>query len=97
MLKQWLDSGIHNEPVWLSDVRENCAAIPNAAHTVIQLTLPDGRQRDYPLSIPRWSTYEERSLALEYVCACFLIFSRCWEGGGSHFISIRQTERCPIC
>lgn len=70
MLKKWLDAGVHNEPVWLSDVRERCAAMPGAAHTVIQLTVPDGKQRDYPLSIPRWSTGEERSFVLEYICAC---------------------------
>ena len=70
MLKQWLDAGGRGEPVWLSDVREGCAAMPGAAHTVIQLTLPDGGQRDYPLSIPRWGSGEERSFVLEYVCAC---------------------------
>lgn len=70
MLKQWLDAGLHNHPVWLSDVRERCAAMPDAAHTVIQLTVPDGRQRDYPLPVPRWSTGGERSFVLEYVCAC---------------------------
>ena len=70
MLKQWLNAGARNEPVWLSDVREGCAAMPGAAHTVIQLTLPDGGQRNYPLSIPRWSSGEERSFVLEYVCAC---------------------------
>ena len=69
MLKQWLYAGIHNKPVWLSDVRESCAAMPGAAQTVIQLTVPDGGQRDYPLSIPRWSTGEERSFVLEYVSA----------------------------
>ena len=70
MVKQWLDAGARNEPVWLSDVREGCAAMPDAAHTVVQLTLPGGGQRDYPLSIPRWSTVEERDFVLEYVCAC---------------------------
>lgn len=70
MLKQWLDAGMRNEPVWLSDVREGCAAMPDSAHTVIQLTVPDGRQRDYPLYIPRWRNSEERAFALEYVCAC---------------------------
>ena len=70
MLKKWIDAGAHDQPVWLSGVRERCAAMPDAARTVIQLTLPDGGQRDYPLAVPRWSTGEERSFALEYVCAC---------------------------
>ena len=70
MLNQWLEAGARNEPVWLSDVRERCTAMPGTAHTIIQLTVPDGGQRDYPLSIPRWSSGEERSFVLEYVCAC---------------------------
>lgn len=70
MLKQWLDAGVHNEPVWLSEVRERCMAMPNAAHTVIQLTAPDDKQRNYPLAIPRYDTREKRDFALEYVCAC---------------------------
>ena len=70
MVRQWLDAGADNRPVWLSDVRERCAAMPGAARTVLQLTVPDGGQRDYPLSIPRWGNSEERDFVLEYVCAC---------------------------
>lgn len=70
MLKQWLDAGARNEPVWLNDVREGCAAMPDAARAVLQLTVPNGGRRDYPLPIPRWSTVEERDFVLEYVRAC---------------------------
>ena len=92
MLKQWLDAGARGEPVWLSDVREGCAAMPGAAHTVIRLTLPDGGQRDYPLSIPRWSSDEERSFVLEYVCAC--VFNLLSVPGGRRLtFCFDQTDR----
>lgn len=94
MLKQWLDAGARNEPVWLSDVRGRCAAMPDAARIVIQLTLPDSGQRDYPLPVPRWNTGGERSFVLEYVCAC--VFNLLSVPGGRRLAFYFDQKDCAL-
>ena len=70
MLSQWLQQAKSGQSVWLSDVRQQCAALPEHIDVTVQLTLIDGTRRDFSLPIPRWENAEQRQFAAQYVTAC---------------------------
>ena len=69
-MERWLRAAKSGEPVWLADVREACRDTEGARPVVAQLTCPDGAVRDFPFSVPPWTTREGRGLAAEYIRAC---------------------------
>ena len=69
MLSQWLQQARNGQSVWLSDVREQCAALPDHVAVTVQLTLCDGSRRDFSLPIPHWADGEQRQFAQQYVTA----------------------------
>lgn len=69
MLSQWLQQARSGGSVWLSDVREQCAAQPDHIPVTMQLTLTDGTRRDFALPIPRWRDAEQRQFVRQYVTA----------------------------
>lgn len=69
MLENWLNDAKNDRPVWLADVREACAADPDAARLILRLTLWDGSARDWPLALPRWRDEDGRRFAEEYLRA----------------------------
>ena len=76
MLKKWIEDAKNDRPVWLPDVRQACAADPACARLVLRLTLWDGRERDWPLSLPRWEDDDGRLFVGQYLCsAVFNILS----------------------
>ena len=70
MVSQWLETARAGKPVWLPDVREQCAESPDSVPVILQLTLCDGARRDLPLPLPRWKNAEERRFVLQYATAC---------------------------
>ena len=70
MLSQWLERARAGEPVWLPDMRAQCAQLPDPIDVTMQLTLCDGTQRDFPLPLPRWENDGQRQFVLQYVTAC---------------------------
>ena len=70
MLSQWLERARAGEPVWLPDMRAQCAQLPDPIDVTMQLTLCDGTQRDFPLPLPRWESDDQRQFVLQYVTAC---------------------------
>lgn len=70
MLSQWLERARAGEPVWLPDMRAQCAQLPDPMDVTMQLTLCDGTQRDFPLPLPRWESDDQRQFVLQYVTAC---------------------------
>lgn len=70
MLQQWITQAKADKPLWLSDVREGCAQMPDVLPVTMQLTLCSGEKRDFPLPLPHWQTWEERQFVSEYVSAC---------------------------
>lgn len=70
MVSQWLRQARAGRPVWLPDVREQCAGASDSVQVIMQLTLCDGSRRDLPLPLPRWQNTEERRFVLQYATAC---------------------------
>lgn len=70
MLDYWLAESRAGRPVWLPEVRQQCAAMENRVDVTLQLTLWDGTRRDFPLPLPRWQGEEQRRFALDYAAAC---------------------------
>ena len=69
MISQWLERARAGEPVWLPDMRVQCAGLPDRVDVTMQLTLCDGTKRDFPLPLPRWENDEQRQFVLQYVTA----------------------------
>ena len=69
MISQWLERARAGEPVWLPDMRAQCAGLPDRVDVTMQLTLCDGTKRDFPLPLPRWENDEQRQFVLQYVTA----------------------------
>ena len=65
MLSQWLERARAGEPVWLPDMRAQCAQLPDPIDATMQLTLCDGTQRDFPLPLPRWESDDQRQFVLD--------------------------------
>ena len=65
MLSQWLERARAGEPVWLPDMRAQCAQLPDPIDVTMQLTLCDGTQRDFPLPLPRWESDDQRQFVLD--------------------------------
>lgn len=70
MLSQWLQQARNGRSIWLSDVRQDCEALPEHVAVTMQLTLTDGTRRDFSLPVPRWEGAEQRQFAAQYVTAC---------------------------
>ena len=82
MLSSYLARARAGEALWLPELREDFAALPDAQPLLLRLTLPDGDRRDFRLSIPVWATPEEQaflaSLGPETSDAWQRAFTRLW-------------------
>ena len=93
MLSQWLQQARNGQSVWLSDVREQCAALPDHVAVTVQLTLCDGARRDFSLPIPRWADGEQRQFVQQYVTA--FVFNALSALSGremAFYLDLRETE-----
>ena len=70
MLSHCLELSRAGQPVWLPDMRAQCKTLPDAVPVTMQLTLCDGRRRDFSLPIPRWRDEAQRRFVSQYVIAC---------------------------
>ena len=93
MLSQWLQQARNGRSVWLSDVRQDCEALPEHVAVTMQLTLTDGTRRDFSLPIPRWEGAEQRQFAAQYVTACvFNTLSALSGREMAFYLDLRETE-----
>ena len=93
MLSQWLQQARNGQSVWLSDVREQCAALPDHVAVTVQLTLCDGARRDFSLPIPHWADGEQRQFVQQYVTA--FVFNALSALSGremAFYLDLRETE-----
>ena len=93
MLSQWLQQARNGQSVWLSDVREQCAALPDHVAVTVQLTLCDGSRRDFSLPIPHWADGEQRQFVQQYVTAFVFNTLSALSGREMAFcLDLRETE-----
>ena len=93
MLSQWLQQARNGQSVWLSDVREQCAALPDHVAVTVQLTLCDGARRDFSLPIPHWADGEQRQFVQQYVTAFVFNALSALSGREMAFcLDLRETE-----
>ena len=57
------------QPLWLPDLRDSFAELPNTVPLVVRLKSFDAQTRDYAHHIPHWGNAAERSLIGDYLCA----------------------------
>ncbi len=69
MLAKWVRDAMADIPVWLPDVRQELAKMPETVPVRMQLTLCNGGKRDFPLPIPRWEGEQQQRFVTEYVNA----------------------------
>lgn len=97
MLSQWLQQARSGQSVWLSDVRETCAALPDHVAVTMQLTLTDGARRDFTLPIPRWEGEAQRQFVRQYVTACvFNTLSALSGREMTFYLDLRETETVAL-
>ena len=97
MLSQWLQQARNGRSVWLSDVREQCEALPDHVAVTMQLTLTDGTRRDFSLPIPRWEGAEQRQFVTQYVTACVFNTLSALSGRElAFYLDLRETETVAL-
>lgn len=69
-LERWLAASGRGEPVWLADVREASAAMPDAYRLTARLLRLDGQTRDFAIPLPRWRTPAQRAFVQKYLNDC---------------------------
>ena len=57
------------EALWMPDLRELFAAMPESSRLILSLCRIDGGREDRVLAIPRWDTAEEQQFIREYLWA----------------------------
>ena len=93
MLSHCLELSRAGQPVWLPDMRAQCKTLPDAVPVTMQLTLCDGRRRDFSLPIPRWRDEAQRRFVLQYVIACVYNTLSVLSGREMAFyLDLRETE-----
>lgn len=70
LLEKWLLDAENDRPVWIADVREACAVLPDPRRIIARLTALNGSARDYIIPLPRWRTAAQRAFTAEYLRAC---------------------------
>ena len=97
MLSQWLQQARNGRSVWLSDVRQDCEALPEHVAVTMQLTLTDGTRRDFSLPIPRWEGAEQRQFVKQYVTACVFNTLSALSGRElAFYLDLRETEAAAL-
>lgn len=80
LLDKYLSLSRAGEAVWISDVRENFAALAGTKSLKLRLCCLDGQERDYDCPIPAWETGEQRAFLLEYLKARVFNILSCYSG-----------------
>ena len=57
------------EPLWMPDLRDAFAAMPDSSRLVLRLIRMDGGAEERELRIPRWDTPEEKRFVREFLWA----------------------------
>ena len=97
MLSQWLQQARNGRSVWLSDVRQDCEALPEHVAVTMQLTLTDGTRRDFSLPIPQWEGAEQRQFVQQYVTACVFNTLSALSGRElAFYLDLRETEAAAL-
>ena len=97
MLSQWLQQAASGRSVWLSDVRQQCAALPDHIDVTVQLTLIDGTKRDLALPVPRWQNTEQRQFVAQYITAqVFNTLSALSGREMAFYLDLRETEAVAL-
>ena len=97
MLSQWLQQAASGRSVWLSDVRQQCAALPDHIDVTVQLTLIDGTRRDFSLPVPRWENAEQRQFVAQYITAqVFNTLSALSGREMAFYLDLRETEAVAL-
>lgn len=97
MLSQWLQQAGSGRSVWLSDVRQQCAALPDHIDVTVQLTLIDGTKRDLALPVPRWQNTEQRQFVAQYITAqVFNTLSALSGREMAFYLDLRETEAVAL-
>ena len=97
MLEQFLNAAQNGEPVWLPDMREQCARLPDRVDVTMQLTLCDGTKRDFALPIPRWQDEQQRQFVRQYVSACvYNTLSACSGREMTFYLDAHETEAAAL-
>ncbi len=91
-VREWIEAARRGEPVWLADMRGEAAAMPGAASVTARLLRLDGNILDFPFSIPRWETGEERSIVEEYLRAIVFNILSVHSGRRLEFLLNREDE-----
>ena len=97
MLEQMLEAARRGSPVWLPDMREQCARLPHRVDVTMQLTLCDGTRRDFSLPLPRWRGEAQREFVKQYVSAwVYNTLSACSGREMAFYLDGREAEAASL-
>ena len=80
LLDKYISLSRQGEAVWISDVREDFAALAGAKPLKLRLCCLDGREREYACPVQLWENGEQRSFLLEYLKARTFNILSCYSG-----------------
>ena len=66
---EWIETAKNNNPVWIGDVRESFAGIPDCFPVSMLITLLDGTEKEFNCPVPDWHSDGERDFLAEYLCS----------------------------
>lgn len=80
LVDKYISLSRQGEAVWISDVRENFAALAGTKSLQLRLCCLDGQERDYDCPLPAWENGEQRAFLLEYLKARVFNILSCYSG-----------------
>ncbi len=80
LLNKYISLSRQGEAVWISDVREDFAALAGTKPLKLRLCCLDGQEREYACPVPAWETEEQRAFLLKYLKARVFNVLSCYSG-----------------